>query len=290
MPVMHLPAQKLARLWSAVFNAAGTDKAAYHLYRAVTVEVFDGEGGGVRLVCSNGSFLLRAWVPSWAEIDSDGAAQFDEPGLDISPTHTFVASDVRKRGLSLMGSLAQPPVEGEDDGRTDVVEMTVGRIEANGPQLTLEGLGQSWGLLITSPREQLSLELLGDTPTIWRHYYDEFDPDEVQDARFSQRNLRALAAVKGEAGDVEMRFQGDNRPVLLKVDALTGDVIWGVLMPMRKDAPPEVEAIDDEDDAPEPEPFTPADAEALAAADAAPASPREATDEEVESFLDELGR
>lgn len=247
MPVIRLPAQRLARAWAAVFNAAGTVREVYHLYRAVTVEVFPGEGGGVRLVCSNGSLLLRCWVPEYRDVDDDGQAVYDEPALDVEPAHTIVATDIAKRAHSLMGFLGQVPVEGEDDGRTDIVELTVGRIEHD--QLTLEGLGETWGLLITAPREQQCIPLLGGTPVVWRHYYDEFAPESVRRFRFSQKNLRALAAVKGEAGDVEMIPQGDNRPFLVKVDTVA-DVVWGVLMPLKADTSPDVEDIDDPADDP----------------------------------------
>lgn len=241
MTVMTFDAKVLSRAWLAVAQASGTDKAGNSaFYRAVQVEFFP---EGVRLVATDLTVLLHAWVPQMGDEDLAG------PGLDETPKSIVVGLDLDQRGLGLMryarsiaGGEDALPVEVLVSIEREVDEKPQGRLDLDpdGPELLVFDLP---GL------ERVRVGLYGAEWPDWRSLWDSFKPKQTRALALNPTLIARLAKLGDFAeGPLIWHFGGVDKTPSRVTIGVPPVVVQGLVMPWRWE--PRMDALEPE----EPEP------------------------------------
>ena len=149
-----------ARAWLAVAVASGADKDVAQLYRTVSIEAYP---DGFRLVATDSTVLLSAWVPTVV-----AGELATEPALDEVPQTTAIAIDTHGRGKGFLGHVLKL-TSGEDADKLEVtVRLGVTEPEDADATPTFAGLEATYVELSLPESEQVRLLTYeGDYPA-WR--------------------------------------------------------------------------------------------------------------------------
>ena len=245
---MRCDGATFAKAWLAVALASGKDAKndPAVLHRTVAIEEFL---RGVRLVATDRTLLLTAWVPD-LDYDAD-----QEPGLDEAPDRVVVAHDGDGRARSLSGYVLAlfnhlSEVDQEKPGAIEVevrfdVRVPPGTM-INGAQLdeTLDGLEPRFVVLNVPDVERVYLPVVESEFPQWRSLVLGHRPRRTDRVALSPSIAERLCKVSRYAvGPLVWQFGGKDRAALVSYpDA--DPLVQGVFMPRKL----EVEGHHDPDD------------------------------------------
>lgn len=244
---MRLDAPTLARAWLSVAMASSTDaQDLAQFYRTVALEVHD---NGLRLVATDRTVLLTAWVPNLDSLFTD------EPGLDEAPARTVIAADTDARGKGLLEyalkiKRREDPDNALPPGRY-VVEVLLDEEKPDRPDTdrTFEGLETRYVVLEIPDTERVYLPIVvADYPS-WRALIAGWNGEEAKAIALSPELVeRVCKARRWCDGPLVWKFGGSERAAL--VDYVESDPhVSGVAMPRRwvleNETPPEDTPLDE---------------------------------------------
>lgn len=238
---MRFDGPMLARAWLSVAAAANQkDKILAQLYKAVTIEEFP---DGVRLVATDRSVLLTAWVP-----DLDSYYDGEAPDRGTLPDRVTIAADVDGRARSMLGhilSLGNRIDENEyvpGQVRVDI-EFDV-RVPAGtgGAQPVLEGMDPTYVVLSSPDVEKVYVQTVeGGRGVDWRTALGSHAGAATSVARYDPELLERLCKVRSHAGGPLQLSLGGNRGTT-RVHFVNSDpMVHGLLMPAHEGDPGAVE-------------------------------------------------
>lgn len=165
-------AQALARGWLSVAVASGNDKEGFAaLYRTVSIEAYP---TGMRLVATDATVLLAAWVPTLT-----AGELAPEPDLDEVPQATAVAIDQHGRGKGFLAHLLKL-TSGEDAEKLEVeVNLGVADDALGADSPTFPGLEAIYVELSLPETEQVRLLTFEGAYPTWRALVAGFVPMET---------------------------------------------------------------------------------------------------------------
>lgn len=233
---MKFDAATLARGWLSTALASGKADWSPALNRTVCVEEFD---GGVRLVATDSTVLLSAWVPSLAgELELDQS----EPGLDEAPVSTSVVMDLDGRGRGLLGYLLAKSKKAGDDEEVEV-SMSFGVADASRDVPSFEGMAASWTTFDFDGIERLRLRCYeGDFPN-WRALLAHHAAKRTSAISLNPEILGRVAKLgKYHGGGILWTFGGVDKVARIEVEDSEPHVV-GLAMPLRSET---ARKLDDE--------------------------------------------
>ena len=223
MTPVTLPARLFAAAWHNVTLAAGKDDALPSLYRATVVEVHG--PGEIRLVASDGSTVLQAWVADNEQPD---------PGFDVLPDdgHTLLVGDPEGLGKKFAAHVLDVTKSLEPDDEAREVTLRLGSLEDPARPALMPELERQ-GLTLVTDDLRVQLPVL-DLPfgVSWRQVW----PKEERRApagrcKYNAEFLARFAKFKDTLGKVSLTFTTGVGPTVVEVDA--NPPVTGLLMPMR---------------------------------------------------------
>lgn len=230
---MRFDAPTLAHAFLAVFAAASTDKKGPgQLYKTVAIEE---HVTGVRLLATDRTVLLTAWVP---ELDH----HYDSgPSFDQAPDRVVIASDSDGRGRGLLGyviSLANRDLpEDYAPGQLEVALDFDVRLPAGsgGTQDVIEGMDPTYVTLTVPDVEKVYLEVIPMSYPDWRPAFADHKPSRTSTVRLDPEVVERLAKVrKHAAGSLVWTFGGKDRAALIEYTD-SDPFVHGVVMPINED-------------------------------------------------------
>ncbi|MFC6342678.1 hypothetical protein ACFP8W_11865, partial [Nocardioides hankookensis] len=233
---MRFDGPLLARAWLSVAAAAEQKlKLQAQLYKAVTIEEYS---DGVRLVATDRTVLLTAWVP-----DLDSYYDGTEPEPEIAPERVTVAADVDGRARSMLGHILSLANRiGEDEYTPGEVRVDVDfnvRVPAGtgGAQAVLEGMDPTYVVLASPDVEKVYVPAVdGGRGVDWRTALGSHTAKSTSTARYDPELLERLCKVRSHAGGpLQLGFGGKGgttRVYFVNSDPL----VHGLLMPARDDS------------------------------------------------------
>lgn len=237
---MRFDGPLLAKAWLSVAAAAEQKlKLQAQLYKAVTIEQHD---DGVRLVATDRTVLLTAWVP---DLDNYYGA---EPDWEIAPDRTTVAADVDGRARSMLGHiLALANRIPEDDYTPGEVRVDIEfdvRVPAGtgGAQAVLEGMDPTYVVLASPDVEKVYVPAIdGGRGVDWRTALGSHAAKSTTTARYDPELLERLCKVRSHAGGpLQLGLGGKGGTT--RVSFVNSDPhVHGLLLPAREGDPSEVE-------------------------------------------------
>lgn len=235
---MRFDGPTFAHAFLAVYAAAGTTAAhkdhTPQLYKTVAIEE---HVTGVRLLATDRSILLTAWVP---DVDHHYEAP---PAFEEAPDRVVVASDRDGRGRGLLGyviSLAhrlhEDPEEytpGELELRVDFdVKLPPGTTPP--AQETFEGMDPTYTVLSVPDVEKVYLEVVPMPYPDWRPIVAAHTPASTRDVHLNPEVVERLAKIRKHApGPLAWLFGGAEKLALVSFPD-SDPLVHGAVMPMRQ--------------------------------------------------------
>lgn len=243
---MRFDGPTFARAWLAVAQAAGTDANLPALDRTMGLELY---GNGIRLIATDRTVLLTAWVPN---LDS---LYTDEPALDEAPDRTVIASDGDGRGKGLLGYVLKIKRREDPDnvfppGRHPLevlVDEEKPPTDAD-TDVTFAGLEDRYVVLELPDLERVYLRTVEAAFPSWRDLLAGWEGEPTAAIALNPEQLGRIAKASTWAdGPLVYKFKGPERAAL--VDYVESDPhVSGLAMPRRwvlEDEAPAGDAPDD---------------------------------------------
>lgn len=227
--IVSFDAGYFARGWLAVALASRPDKDLPMLDRTVHLELYP---DGCRLVATDRTMLLHAWVPA---VGKEGDPP---PGLDDAPLERVTAYDTHRRAAGLFTHLLS--LLSVDDPPDIEVTVSAGdevRDAAASGLLTFAGLERRQVSFMATGRELLLLDLFeGDWPD-WRAVTLRHVPKRTSAVALNCDAIGRLAGLgKLYEAPLEWRFGGVDWAPIGKMAAVaigSDPRVEGVVMPDR---------------------------------------------------------
>jgi hypothetical protein len=235
-----LPARLFAAAWHNVSLAASKDEGLPALHKTTVVEIHG--PGEIRLIASDGSTVLQAWVAD---------NEVPDPGFGVLPDegHTFLVGD--PEGLAKKFAAHVLDVTKGQDVEDEAREVTLrlGSLEDPARPALMPELERQ-GLTLVTDDLRVQLPVLDMPFTVsWRTAWptDERHAPAGRCA-YNAEFLARFAKFKDALGKVSLTFTTAVGPTIVEVQA--NPPVSGLLMPIRDDdtpAPTETEDSGSED-------------------------------------------
>lgn len=224
----------LAAAWLSVFQAAGTEASQPAFYKAVAIEWFP---TGVRLVSTDQTVLLSAWVPSVDDFDT-------APGLDEAPKATTVALDWSQRAKGTL-AYAWSLMGKEEDALAMEVTLSIEDAQAEVPQgrLELDVPGGELVVLDVPGKERVRLQIYQGQWPDWRPIAKAFKASKTNQIALNPQMMGRLAKLgRWSEGALQFHFGGVDKVAHVEIGS-EPVAVDGWLMPsIMPDAEPEPQA------------------------------------------------
>jgi len=207
---MKFDAEEFAVAWLSVAPAAGQDKARPAMHKTIAIEQ---HVGGVQLVATDATMVLRAWVPFMGRFDR-------APLLEELPDTTAVAMDPDGRAKGLLHHALQLCRRADSDGNArPTLTLDLGRMPVDDDDRpTFVGLEAEHAVIEIPEHERLKLRIYeGDYPA-WRTVLATFARQPTPGVAISPDALERLAkAASLHTGSVGWQFAGDDQPIAVQI-------------------------------------------------------------------------
>ncbi|MEG1971476.1 MAG: hypothetical protein RR101_15300, partial [Burkholderiaceae bacterium] len=225
----------LAAGWLAVAQAAGTHpQELAELFKTVAIELFP---EGVRLVSTDRLILLTAWCP---RLGYDGP----EPGIEVLPDRTVIASDPDGRGKGLLGyalkllakAHREDSLAASQPGRFPLdLEVDAEKPVDDDGNVMLDGMADRYVVLSIPDTERVFLRIIPSRFPDWRTMLDGWAPLEASATAYNPDVLaRVCGASKWCDGPLVWKFAGPEKAAV--VDYIESfPHVSGLVMPRRLD-------------------------------------------------------
>jgi hypothetical protein len=208
-----------ATAWLNAFLATGADENRPLLNRTMSVEFFR---GGVQFIATDGTILLRTWVPS-VEGDNENKVW---PDIAEDPDARVVVMDPDKFALAFIRALLAASKDSEYAPLTMTVEAAPSKEPALGEEFSKEML------TLSAFGQQMHCRLCDGVYPNWRKLQFGLDRAERVDGMTISPRLFAIVGKLREVNRVDCEFSGSDRQIA--ITATGSIVVRGLLMPMRR--------------------------------------------------------
>ena len=228
---MRFDGPTFARAWLAVAQAAGSDVNLPALDRTMGLELY---GNGIRLIATDRTVLLTAWVPNLESLYTD------EPALDEAPDRTVIASDGDGRGKGLLGYVLKIKRREDPDnvfppGRHPLEVLVDEEKPATDADtdVTFAGLEDRYVVLELPDLERVYLRTVEAAFPSWRDLLADWTGEPTAAIALNPEQLGRIAKASTWAdGPLVYKFRGPERAAL--VDYVESDPhVSGLAMPRR---------------------------------------------------------
>lgn len=205
--------------WQNAALAMGDMKERPTLYKNISLELY--EGRGMQLVATDGTILLRTWVPT-----HDGNGKWP----NRRPDRSIIVMDRDGFALGFMKTLQRAAKE-------DTYEPLIVAIEPKDEdgQQPLAPEFAPYVLRLTACGQQITLSLMQETYPDWRQLNLGIAPDErIEGLTIAPRMFATLGKIK-TASKIDVQFFGETKKIGIAAFAGHAVIAEGIMMPMRRD-------------------------------------------------------
>jgi hypothetical protein len=205
--------------WQNAALSMGDAKEKPILFKNISLEFY--EGRGIQFIATDGTILLRTWVPA------HDSRKLDWPVR--RPDRSVVVMDRDGFALGFMKTLQRAAKE-------DTYEPLVVAIEAKDEdgQQPLSKEFAPYVLRLTACGQQLTLPLMQEEYPDWRQLNLGIAPDErIEGLTIAPRMFATLGKIK-TASKIDVQFLGEQKQIAVRAFDGAMPVVEGILMPMQR--------------------------------------------------------